>query len=361
MQQSPGRHGGSDLFDASSAEPREPEFAASSGELPLPQADVPEQAQPGGSEAPTVRRTRVSLTAPAPTPRSVPEPADHDEDDEDDEDDEARIYLAPPLDGLSKFDLGSVPASVTPPPTWRKAAWFASLASGGVVVSLLVAGTMLVGQPAADNRQAIDGWTDRPGGAAPLLPGEYYAEATPTGEPDSSTNGDPTRQPASGRQSSSDRLSSDRQPGLPAPGSPSGSESSPVTTGPTGSSGPTTTPVPEKPPVTPAPRSTEQRRYIEPHDPEEMGDVSQTFLDTVTEDPQAAYAMTGGEQKHEGVAELRRDYADVAYFVVEHIHINQNEGYTVNTVEVTRKDGSTTEEVRKLYFGNNEKVEGDGR
>jgi hypothetical protein len=48
-----------------------------------------------------------------------------------------------------------VPASVTPPKTWRKAAWFATGASGAVVVGLLCAGSFLVGKPPMD--QAVQG------------------------------------------------------------------------------------------------------------------------------------------------------------------------------------------------------------
>ncbi|NUT47951.1 MAG: hypothetical protein HOV94_11670, partial [Saccharothrix sp.] len=38
--------------------------------------------------------------------------------------------------GLRKFNIGLVPASVTPPRTWRLAAWFAVLSSAGVLVGL---------------------------------------------------------------------------------------------------------------------------------------------------------------------------------------------------------------------------------
>ncbi|MFD2397315.1 hypothetical protein ACFSVJ_11840 [Prauserella oleivorans] len=103
--------------------------------------------------------------------------------------------MAPPPDGLGKFDLGSVPASVTPPSTWRKAAWFASLSSGGVVVALLVAGTALVTPD--DDRRAIEGWPDRNGAVAPLLPDEQYDDGNQEDLPGSASTSTPDDAPSS--------------------------------------------------------------------------------------------------------------------------------------------------------------------
>jgi hypothetical protein len=51
----------------------------------------------------------------------------------------------------------------------------------------------------------------------------------------------------------------------------------------------------------------------------------------------------------------------VAYFEVKNVYIDQNDGYTVNTVEVTHTDGTKTVERRTLTFGDNNKIESDGR
>src|SRR3954447_24713372 len=52
------------------------------------------------------------------------------------------IDIDPLLDtdpvGLRKFDIGTVPASVTPPRTWRRAAWFSVGSSVAALVALLV-------------------------------------------------------------------------------------------------------------------------------------------------------------------------------------------------------------------------------
>src|SRR5690606_6984515 len=86
------------------------------------------------------RRTKITLT-----------PATEESED-------VRVYLAPPVDGLSKFDLGNVPASVTPPRSWRKAAWFATMSSCGVAVALVLAGSYLVSQQ-PQTSAAVAGWT----------------------------------------------------------------------------------------------------------------------------------------------------------------------------------------------------------
>ncbi|MEO6086714.1 MAG: hypothetical protein ABIQ18_26730, partial [Umezawaea sp.] len=41
--------------------------------------------------------------------------------------------------GLRTFNIGLVPASVTPPRTWKRAAWFAVVSSAGVLIGLAVA------------------------------------------------------------------------------------------------------------------------------------------------------------------------------------------------------------------------------
>ncbi|MCA1655277.1 MAG: hypothetical protein LC635_02215, partial [Pseudonocardiaceae bacterium] len=60
----------------------------------------------------------------------------------------AIVYALPDTaSGLRKFDLGTVPASVTPPRSWRRAAWFAVGTSAAVVLGLAVASAELMGRP----------------------------------------------------------------------------------------------------------------------------------------------------------------------------------------------------------------------
>ncbi|MEV4600226.1 hypothetical protein AB0K15_22835 [Amycolatopsis sp. NPDC049253] len=346
---------------ATLAQPQAPEHAEAElarEHVDLSAAPEPAAEQPAKPEPP--RRQRVTLRAPA-KPR-VRGPFD---DASLDEDDEVRVYAAPLLDGLGKFDLGSVPASVTPPKTWRKAAWFATGASGAVVVGLLFAGTFLVGGPTTTTDALGGGWPGRQNGGNPLiLPNPSLGQQGGTGgdSPDSSRSGggrhttsdedDPNTHPqnAVGSETSEDQSPTDT--------SSAGDSSDPVTTG------PTSTPArpPEKPPITPAQRETSPTTvwYAAGQDPKTMGDNSEKFFNNVTTDPDEAAAVTTGDLKQEGPQGLRQRYANVAYFEVKKVEIDPDNNTTVNTLEVTHTDGTKTIEKRTLTFGDDEKIADDG-
>lgn len=289
------------------------------------------------------RRTRVSLASP---PRCV----DVDEDD-------ARIYSAPPIDGLGGFTIGSVPASVTPPKTWRKAAWFATGASGAVVVGLLCAGSFLVGKPPVD--QAVQGsWPGYQGVPTVADPTSGHRPPTQGGSaagPETATSSPSAHAPGT----SSGGGGAGPVDGVPAP--PAGSTEAPssATTGPA-----TTDRTPRKPPVTPAQRETPVKPpwwYSFPPDAQTLGDNSEKFFNTVTTDPAAASSVTTGELHDQGPQALARRYAGIAYFEVKKVSIDQQRGVTVNTVEVTHTDGTKTIEQRTLTFGDGDKITADGQ
>lgn len=313
-----------------------------------------EQRPPAAEVTGPVQRTKVTLTAPTPPPAP-----------EEEADDEARVYLAPPVDGLSTFDLGSVPASVTPPRTWRKAAWFAAASSGGVVVAMLCAGTFLVGQPPASETRAINGWLgENGGGGHPLVQGDLPVPGDGTGtgtstEPPATDEADPS-------VPGSDLPSSGDQPGTStgdAPSSVGGSRPTTPQTGPGSGQPDSSEPQPDlhKPAVKPAKREFEKQRYWTSNDPKTMADHSEKFFNTVTEDPDSAAALTEGELQQGGASGLEKSYSDVAYFEVKHVYVDPNDGVTVNTVEVTHTDGSKTTEQRTLVFSENDKITNDGR
>lgn len=348
-----------------------PGYAPASGHLPLPQpvreprpvrqpqpvrersVEPPARAEVVLPDPPVepprdnaARRTKVTLTAPTP-PR--PQPVEPD--------DEVRVYLAPPVDGLSTFDLGSVPASVTPPKTWRKAAWFAAGASALVVIGLLFAGSFLVGKP-VEQQQSQGGWPGYRGGNP--LPGGGLP-GNPATAPQGGAAGKPSGSAAESESSEDDRSSSnpDTAAGDDStgrPGSPPGS-GGPVTTGPPAPSSER----PQKPPVVPADRTTTPAPwYAAQPDAEAMGDHSEIFLNSVTTDPHEASTVTSGDLHEKGAEGLRDRYADVAYFEVKKVSIDQRRGVTVNMVEVTHKDGTKTMEQRTLTFGDDDKIIDDG-
>ncbi|WP_236005462.1 hypothetical protein [Amycolatopsis pittospori] len=352
-----------------------PGYAPSSGSLPLPQparevpverparVEVPlgEPARPATAEErreKAARRTKITLTAPSPRRPAPVETYDvlDTARTEDNGDDDVRVYLAPPVDGLSTFDLGSVPASVTPPKTWRKAAWFAAAASALVVVGLLFAGSFLVGKPLPE-QQSQGGWPGYRGGTP--MTNEGLA-GHPTSEPQGGAAGNP-----SGSESDSatqdDRSSANT--GTSTDGDDTSSGGSPDSGGPatTGQSGPPSSERPQKPPIMPADRTTTPAPwYASQPDAQAMGDNTEVFLNTVTTDPHEASSVTSGELREGGAQSLRERYADVAYFEVKKVSIDQRRGVTVNTVEVTHKDGTKTMEQRTLTFGDDDKIVSDG-
>jgi hypothetical protein len=327
-----GRHGSTQPADppTSGSLPilSDPVFPPARGEL-----SVPSQPQP--------RRAKVTLTP----------PACRDEEAEDD----IRVYLAEPTTGLGTFDLGTVPASVTPPRSWRRAAWFATVSSGGVVVALLFAGSALVGKPAPD--QASGGWIPGPGGGLPTAGGERTVPS-PGGAPRATSEGvlNPSGpvldSPAAGQTTVSQ---------VPGPRSPGGTSGTRVPASGSSSAPRSTQPVLHKPPSTPAPYDSAPFRFSWPAgDPAVLARDSQNFLDRVTENPQAAYAMTTGALARAGAQGLARRYADIAFFEVRHVHVNQYDGKTVCKVRTVHKDGRETTEERTLLFDDG-KIAGDGQ
>ncbi|TLW93842.1 hypothetical protein FFT09_10830 [Saccharomonospora piscinae] len=316
-----------------------PDFATASGYLP-----VPDEEGPTAPEHPAPQRTKVTLTA-APGDFRLP----HGDD--------TRIYLAPSA-GLDSFDLGSVPASVTPPRTWRRAAWFASMASGAAVLSMLFVGTALVGEPAdgTDGTRALQGWPETEGPRLPIPGAPSDGAATRPAIDDTATASRPQDQPsrsaeafaAPQRDGNSGNADGAAAPPDSEPGSnPAPPENAPATT------------APAKPPVSPARTDAAPVVLWAPHDTDVLAQRSQDYLNTVTEDPVTAHAMTTGDLAAEGADGLADRYSEVAYFEVREVYVDANEGYTVNTVEVTYVDGTTERQTRTLDFGEDDRIEAD--
>ncbi|MGW4524389.1 hypothetical protein [Amycolatopsis sp. NPDC004378] len=317
--------------------PAAPLFPASQGSLPLEdEAEITTESRADQA----ARRTRVSLATPQ--ARGV------------EEDEDVRIYAAPPIDGLGGFTIGSVPASVTPPKTWKKAAWFATGASGAVVVGLLFAGSYLVGKPPADD--AVQGaWPGYQGAPTVIDPsGEPPTDSRQGGSaagPDSSSRPDKE----AGRTSGGGAGPVDGV-APPPPASTDGPRTTDTTTSPSAA--------PQKPPVTPAQRETPAKApwwYSFPPDAQTMGDNSEKFFNTVTTDPATASSVTTGQLHDQGAQALAERYAGIAYFEVKKVSIDQQRGVTVNTVEITHTDGSKTMEQRTLTFGDGDKITYDGQ
>ncbi|MGW4114100.1 hypothetical protein ACWEFJ_24790 [Actinosynnema sp. NPDC004786] len=219
--------------------------------------------------------------------------------------------------GLCKFNIGLVPASVTPPRTWKAAAWFAVLSSAGVLVGLAVAAANLVGSSGPAERIALPGYpTD-----VPLL--THF----PTSPPPTTTAEDPGRTPA---EASAAGLAGGEGVGGGSPvgrtdGATAAQAASPVVT---------TVPATDGPVV----------------DPEAIAVSTELFYEQVAADTDTALTLVSDTFRATGEALLHEDFADVAAVEVREISVDPVRGVTVSTLHLTRKDGTTTTEKRELSF-----------
>ncbi|SDP90923.1 hypothetical protein SAMN05192558_12251 [Actinokineospora alba] len=244
----------------------------------------------------------------------------------------AGLFPDAPATGLAKFDLGSIPASVTPPRTWRHAAWFAVAATLLVMVGLTYAAVTLVTNPRKPEVvDALPGLPSYPG--LPLeLPGDALVSERPSAPAPSSAA--PTT--ASAKPSDRQQLTAP-PPGRPTQAPPAATPTAaPPTT--TAAASPTRTTV--QTPVLVGPVA----------DPEKIGDRTETYFAQVTQDPDAAYSMTTGQARYDGQEELERRYADVTRIEVQRMTIDANRSKTFSTLRLIRKDGSVVTEERELVF-----------
>ena len=237
--------------------------------------------------------------------------------------------------GLRKFDLGNVPASVTPPRSWRRAAWFAVGTSAAVVLGLTVAAVELMGRPTSDST-FIDAMPAYPTGPLTLdkLPNE---ETTDTSRPEPNTRETPSRTLVDESQPVTEPVEASRDTvvvGTTNNGTTTDSPSQDTTT--------TTPNEPTRRTVGPAP--------VTPTDPAAMGDRTEQYFKLVTTDAAAAHAMTTGGMAREGTEGIEARYAGVRRVEVQDITIDRNQAITTSTIKIVHDDGTETIEHRQLTF-----------
>ncbi|HEX3650408.1 MAG TPA: hypothetical protein VHV49_18435, partial [Pseudonocardiaceae bacterium] len=224
--------------------------------------------------------------------------------------------------GLRMFNLGTIPASVTPPRSWRRAAWFTVVASVAALAGLLVMGALLVG-PARDT------------GRITALP--YF----PEGKPLAALGGD------------------DTSSGVPTRARPVTPDSAPVTGGGTGRPVATSDHDWSGYPVTHDrwPATTTHRRAPvagtrtvvttvtsagDPVvDPTKLIKRTRTFFAEVTSDAQAAADLTTGTLHDDAVALIHQRYGDLSSIQIQQISLDPRSGLTVCVVRATGRDGGT--------------------
>lgn len=265
-----------------------------------------------------------------------------------------------PVVGLRAFNLGSIPASVTPPPTWRRAAWFTIGSSAAALIGLLFMTVSLVA-PASFTGQL---------GLMPDLPaGPTMADLT-SDQPTPTTTADQRRSDDVPDQV----LADGRTPGYTAPAGPAGG-SGPVTTGapvvgttpdaaaPTSGGSATSGPVASPPPEVPSTPVTSVTGSGPPvTSPGTLASRTQEFFADVTSNVSAAANLTSGTVRDDAAAIINQKYGQVETIQVQSIALNPNSGVTVSLLRVVDKDGSTTTQQTTLQFtlGNDPKIENPG-
>ncbi|OLR90556.1 hypothetical protein [Actinokineospora bangkokensis] len=265
-----------------------------------------------------------------------------DTDGAEDEDDEDTVILPLPLllvpqvpalvespaTGLAKFDLGTIPASVTPPRSWRRAAWFAVGAAVLVVVGLSVAAVALMGTPRDPLR--VDALPALPSGE-PQLPTTWQDHPAVS---TSSTSSAPSSAPSATSTTAAPPAQASEVPSAPAQAPTAG--------------GPSSAPTPSSAP----PRTTVSTPVLlaAPADPQALGDRTEQYFHSVVADPAAAYELTTGSMRQAGQGAIEQRYADVRRVEVTAITIDPSRATTRAALRVVGTDGSVQDLDRELVF-----------
>lgn len=227
--------------------------------------------------------------------------------------------------GLRMFNLGSIPASVTPPRSWRRAAWFTVVASVAALAGLLAVGAVLVCPPQQDRR---------------LLALPYFPDGTPlasigggVGTPRSSANG--TGRPVT--------VTADSDMAADTVGT-----AAVVTArrGGTRMASPSSAPV-----VVTLPSAVTTAVGGEPVvDPVALIKRTQTFFKEVTSNAKAAADLTSDTLHDDALALIHQKYGNISAIKVQSISLDPNSGLTVSVLRVVDKDGTTTTRRTTLQF-----------
>lgn len=233
--------------------------------------------------------------------------------------------------GLRKFNIGLVPASVTPPRTWKHAAWFAVVSSAGVLIGLAIAAAKLVGSSGPVEHI---GMPDNPANV-PIV----TDFGTRTTKPSASAGAPETRPQAPGRASGT---ASAWSSGSGIPGSST-----------SGGAGPTTATTPGAPvgiPSTPPTVTTLPNREKPVVDASAIASRTEKFYEDMAANTDTAMALTTETFRSNTETVLEQRFADVSLIEVKQISVDPNKGITISTLRITKKDGTASTEQRELTF-----------
>lgn len=237
--------------------------------------------------------------------------------------------------GLRKFNIGLVPASVTPPRTWKRAAWFAVAASAGVLVGLAVAAAKLVGTTGSAERVTMPEYP----AAVPIV----TDFGTRTSRPSPAAPPPETRPQAPGRAS-----------WAPSAAAPSGAATASGGSSTSGGAGrasatstgaPASTPVPTSPTVTTVPSG--EAPLV---DSTAIAHRTEKFYEELASSTETAMTMATEAFRSNAEAVLEQRFADVSLVEVKDISVDPSRGITISTLQITNKDGTASTERRELTF-----------
>jgi hypothetical protein len=238
--------------------------------------------------------------------------------------------------GLHKFDLGYIPASVTPPRTWRRAAWFTVFCSAAALVGLMFVTSQLVGPVhVASDIDSLPGLPTN----LPFDQGQTSSDAPPSSR---------HSQPPS-------RVSQSPRPGRPADSAPpTDAQGNPITTDDDTGSGNSLPPgggggAPST--VVTAPSTVTTVSSGPPAvDPAKLGSRTEQFFSNVVTNVNAAADMTSATVHDDAKAIIEQNYGDVSTIQIKSVSVDPGNGVTVSVLQVTNKDGSVSTQQRTLQF-----------
>jgi len=230
---------------------------------------------------------------------------------------------------LGELDLAANPVSVTPPRTWRRAAWFAVGASCVVLIVLAFAASRLASDPAG----RIDAFPGLPTGG--LLTAQPLGPPASTPTVTTAPGGGIATEPSGGTGAGGDRAGSGDRPGGGTGGRPPAD--------PGGTAGPGES----------APAPAVSYLPVEGHPPvgpQQLADATVQFYELLQADVEAAWELVGPKVKARGYDSFRGQWAGAVGVEVQQLVVNADASTVVATVALTAADGTTRVQQYELVF-----------
>lgn len=258
--------------------------------------------------------------------------------------------------GLSKFNIGTVPAPITPPPSSRRAAWFSSVSAGLVLASLVTVASVVQSNRQVEHRDALPDFPNV------QLPTTTTGGPATTGRqtPASSRRAQPGSTSAPGESAAPSATASGTTATALLPGGVSvlteaatatiGGATSPLTT----AAGTNTVPTTSSPAATTSPPSTVTRfglLLLRSTNTDALAPTTQRFFELASGDLRAAFDQYASPRlKNRGFAAFAQDFAGVSRLQATTIVVQPDTGSTITTLTATLADGTSTTQHRELVF-----------